>query len=146
MLPGPAAAGQARDREEYAEKRNSGVMTNRNSALKLPPFFSVPANAMMGALKASPVSTAAGIAASTSGVLATPNSHITPVNTIRHGKQTQRHPCQFADHDVDDAHRRAGDGLVVTIHSNFPLIGKLDSKVAVCMQVAARRPGARKAR
>ena len=64
------------------ENRNSGVMTNRNRALNLIGVFWVAENAAIGAAKAMPVSTAAGMASTMSGDSAAPNATMTSVKTV----------------------------------------------------------------
>src|SRR5918994_1993198 len=62
------------------ENRNSGVMTKRNSTLKVLEFFRVAAYAMIGAANPRPVNTAAGIASTTDGDLGMPKPSITSTN------------------------------------------------------------------
>jgi hypothetical protein len=142
---GRRSGGSPSTGKNVPEKMNSGVMTNRKIAAKRSGVRWVAEKAAIGAAKARPVSTATGMANTTSGDSAAPKSTITAVNTVE--IMSRRAAIQSR---LPRAMSRLRSGVAymawnVRFQTSPPMIGNVDSKEPACIAVATRRPGARNA-
>src|SRR6476620_7455970 len=141
-----SAAGSVLIGKNVPENRNSGVIPNRKIVAKRFGVFCVAANAAIGQANAIPVRTAAGIASTMVGDSAAPNRMMTIVKIVQ--ISVSRATIQAR---LPNAMSRGEIGVAyiawkTRLHSSPAMIGNVASNDAVCIAVAARRPGARKTR
>ena len=124
--------------------RNSGVMTQRNIALKAFGLRRVAMNAPIPPANARPVRTPAGIASKASGDETAPKNVLTSRNTLE--TRVRRNAIQSM---VPTATARGPIGVAymawkIRRQTRPIMTGNVDSKIATCIADPASSPGARK--
>ena len=141
-----SAAGSELIGKNVPENRKSGVIPKRKIAANLLGVFWVAEKAAIGVANAIPVKTAAGMASTINGDSAAPNRTMTSVKieqmSVSRAIIQAMFPSAMSRGEIGVAYMAWN----VLLQTSPPMIGKVASNEAACIEVAASRPGARKTR